>query len=226
MTPTPRTLKIAGATLITASALAVLAMSHHPTAHGGASTEWISELARIGPLSRAVHAAMIATVIAIWLALDAWSDARGGRGALRVARRLYGLGALAMIGAALVNGFAVDSLAARALAGGLEAVDDAVRVIPLTWALNQTLAGFGVFAMCGAIAAWSLDLWRVPGTLPRVAAGYGLLTALVTGSAFAMGLFRLDVMGMGAVVGAHCIWYVLAGIVMTTLQKGATPPTT
>ena len=214
MTPNPRTLKIAGATLITASVLAVLAMSHHPTAHGDTSTQWVSELARIGPLSRAVHAAMIATVVAIWLALDAWSDARGDRGPVRVAGRLYGLGALAMIAAALINGFAVDSLAARALAGGLEDVADAVRVIPLTWALNQTLAGFGVFAMCGAIAAWSLDLWRVPGTLARLAAALGVLIALTTSGAFALGLFQLDVRGMGAVVVAQGVWYVVMGAVM------------
>ena len=219
MTDSPRTLRIAGATLVSASALAVLAMSHHPSAHGGTGAEWMSEMARVGGLSRAVHAAMIATVVAIWLALDAWSDARGGRGAVRVAARFYGLGALAMIGAALINGFAVDSLAARALAGGLEAVDDASRLIPLTWALNQTLAGFGVFAMCAGIAAWSLDLWRVPGTLARLAAGYGVLMALVTCGAFALGLFHLNVMGMGAVVVAHCVWYALAGLVMWRVPK-------
>jgi len=133
---------------------------------------------------------------------------------VRVAARLYGLGALAMIGAALVNGFAVDTLAARALAGGLEAMDDAVRVIPLTWALNQTLAGFGVFAMCGAIAAWSLDLWQVPGTLARLAAGYGVMMALAACGAFALGLFTLNVGGMGAVVVAQAVWYVLMGVVM------------
>lgn len=214
MTDSTRPLRIAGATLAAASALAVLAMSHHPSAHGDTANEWVSEMARVGGLSRGVHAAMIGAVVATWLALDAWSDARGGRGAVRVAARLYGLGALAMIGAALVNGFAVDTLAARALAGGLEAMDDAVRVIPLTWALNQTLAGFGVFAMCGAIAAWSLDLWQVPGTLARLAAGYGVMMALAACGAFALGLFTLNVGGMGAVVVAQAVWYVLMGVVM------------
>lgn len=224
MTPNSQALKIAGATLVTASALAVLAMSHHPTAHGSTANEWVSEMARVGGLSRAVHAAMIATVVAIWLALDAWSDTRGGRGPVRVAAKLYGLGALAMIGAALINGFAVDSLAARALAGGLEAMDDAVRVIPLSWALNQTLAGFGVFAMCGAIAAWSLDLWRVPGTLARVTAGYGLVMALIAYGAFALGLFHLDVRGMGAVVLAQGLWYVGLGAVMWRTARPVANP--
>lgn len=214
-------LRIAGATLLGASAMALLAMSHHPSAHGGSGSEWLSEMARIGTLSRGVHAAMIAAVVALWLALDAWTHARGGQGTVRVAARLYGLGALAMVGAALINGFAVDSLAARALTGGLEAMDGAARLMPLTWALSQTLAGFGVFAMCGGIAAWSADLWRVPGTLSRAAAGYGLLLALIVCGTFATGLFRLDVRGMGAVVAAQAVWYVLVGGV---LWRGATRP--
>lgn len=214
MIPNTRTLKIAGATLVTASALAVLAMSHHPTAHGGTPEAWLGEMARIGGLSRAVHAAMIGTVIAIWLALDTWSAARGGRGAVRVAARLYGLGALAMIGAALLNGFAVDALAARALQSGPDAVQGAARLVPLSWALNQTLAGFGVFMLSGGIAAWSLDLWRTPSVLARTTAGYGVLTTIVACVAYALGLFRLDVIGMGAVVVAQGVWYVLVGIVM------------
>ncbi|MEJ7746886.1 MAG: hypothetical protein WKF61_09065 [Luteimonas sp.] len=224
MIPNPRTLKIAGATLVAASALAVLAMSHHPTAHGGTPEAWVGEMARIGGLSRAVHAAMIGTVIAIWLALDTWSDARGGRGAVRVAARLYGLGALAMIGAALLNGFAVDALAARALQSGPDAVQGAARLVPLTWALNQTLAGFGVFMLSGGIAAWSLDLWRTPGALARTTAGYGVLTTVLACVAYALGLFRLDVMGMGAVVVAQGVWYVLVGIVMwlSAIEPGST----
>lgn len=214
MTPTPRTLKIASATLITATAMAVLAMSHHPTAHGDTTGEWVGNMARVGALSRAVHAAMIGTVIAIWLALDAWSDARGGRGGVRVAARLYSLGALAMIGAALVNGFILDSLASRALADGPEAMQDVAQLVPLLWALNQTLAGFGVLAMCGGIAAWSVDLWRVPGGLARVTAGYGLLMTLVACGAYALGLFHLDVRGMGAVVVVQGVWYVLLGAIM------------
>jgi hypothetical protein len=220
MTPNPRALKIAGATLVAASALAVLAMSHHPTAHGDTANAWVGEMARVGPLNRGVHAAMIGTVIALWLALDAWSQARGGRGAARVAARLYGLGALAMIGAALVNGFVLDHLAASALAAGPVAVEDAARLVPLTWALNQTLAGFGVFAMCGGIAAWSLDLWRVRGALARLTAGYGAAMSLLAAGGLALGLFGLDVAGMAAVVVAQSLCYVLIGAVMWRSDAG------
>jgi hypothetical protein len=221
MTPTPRSLKIAGATLITSSALAVLAMSHHPTAHGNTTSEWVGNMARVGDLSRGVHAAMIGTVIAIWLALDAWSDARGGRGEVRVAARLYSLGALAMIGAALVNGFILDSLASRALADGPEALQDMAQLVPLLWALNQTLAGFGVFAMSGAIGAWSIDAWRVPGVLSRVTAGYGLLMTLVACGTFTLGLFQLNVSGMAAVVVTLGVWYMLLGVVMWRMVPSA-----
>jgi hypothetical protein len=111
---------------------------------------WVADLVRIGALSRPVHAGMIVCVIALWLALAEWSAWRGSALA-RIAEKLYGLGAIAMIGAALINGFAIDHLANNALQDGAEGLRDAARVIPLAWSLNQTLAGFGVFALSGGI---------------------------------------------------------------------------
>lgn len=210
--PSPRVRRTAGAVLIAAAALSVLAMAHHPTAHGHAGADMVGELARIGPLSRAVHAAMIATVLAVWLALAEYSAWRGERTLVRMALRLYGVGAAAMTGAALVNGFALDTLAAGALHAGPEAMGDAARLMPLTWALNQALAGFGTFALTAGIAAWSLELWRTPGALARVTAGYGVAMALAVAVPFALGAFRLDVMGMAAVVAAHAVWYAGVGL--------------
>ncbi len=209
--PSPLARRLVGSTLIGASALSLLAMSHHPTAHGMTDELWVADLVRIGALSRPVHGGMIVCVIAIWLALAEWSTWRGSALA-RIAEKLYGLGAITMIGAALINGFAIDHYASNALQDGADALRDAARVLPLTWSLNQTLAGFGVFALSAGIAAWSFDLWRTPGMLARVAAAYGVVVMLGLCGAFAFGLFELDVMGMGAVVVAEAIWYVIIGI--------------
>ncbi len=212
--PSPRVRRAAGAMLIGAAALSVLAMAHHPTTRGHAGPDMIFDLARIGTLSRGVHAAMIATVLVLWLALAEYSAWRGDRTGVRIALRLYGAGAAAMIGAALVNGFALDMLAAGALRSGPGAVQDAIAVLPLTWALNQALAGFSTFALCAGVAAWSLELWRTPGTLARTTAGYGVAMALAVGVPFALGAFRLDVAGMGAVVAALALWSGLVGVLM------------
>ena len=209
--PSPLARRLVGGTLIGASLVSVLAMSHHPTAHGMTEELWVADLVRIGTLSRPVHAGMIVCVIAIWLALGEWSAWRGNA-LTRIAEKLYGLGAIAMIGAALINGFVIDHLANNALQDGAEGLRDAARVMPLAWSLNQTLAGFGVFALSGGIVVWSVDLWRVPSVLARVTAAYGLVVMLGLCGAFAFGLFPLDVRGMGAVVVAQAVWYALAGL--------------
>jgi hypothetical protein len=209
--PSPLARRLVGGTLIGASALSLLAMSHHPTAHGMTDELWVADLVRIGALSRPVHGGMIVCVIAIWLALGEWSAWRGGA-LTRVAEKLYGLGAIAMIGAALINGFAIDHLASNALKDGAEGLRDAARVMPLAWSLNQTLAGFGVFALSAGIVAWAVDLWRVPGVFSRVAAAYGVVVMLGLCSAFAFGLFPLDVRGMSAVVVAQATWHLMFGI--------------
>jgi hypothetical protein len=209
--PSPLARRLVGGTLIGASALSLLAMSHHPSAHGMTEELWVADLVRIGALSRPVHAGMIVCVIALWLALAEWSAWRG-KALTRIAEKLYGLGAIAMIGAALINGFVIDHLASNALEDGAEGLRDAARVMPLAWSLNQTLAGFGVFALSGGIVAWSLDLWRLPGVVARVTAAYGVVVMLGLCGAFAFGFFPLDVPGMGAVVAAQAVWYVLAGL--------------
>ncbi|WP_176693222.1 hypothetical protein [Arenimonas terrae] len=210
--PSPLARRLVGGTLIGASALSLLAMSHHPTAHGMSKELWVADLVRIGALSRPVHGGMIVCVIALWLALAEWTAWRGTALA-RIAEKLYGLGAIAMIGAALINGFAIDHYASSALQGGPDALRDAARVMPLAWSLNQTLAGFGVFALSGGIVAWSIDLWRGPGVLARVAATYGVVVMLGLCATFAFSAFELDVTGMAAVVLAQAFWYVTTGIV-------------
>lgn len=212
--PTPRVRAFAAATLFGASALEVLAMAHHPTAHGNSGDALVGAVTRIDGQNAIVHAAMIAMLLAVWIALGEYSAWRGARTATRIAGRLYAAGVAAMVGAALVNGFAMEAVATRALAAGGDAVHDAARLFPLAWALNQALAGFGVFALSLGIAAWSTELWRGPGRLARITAGYGVTMAAVVCLAYAAGLFRLDVIGMGAVVAAQGLWYALVGGVL------------
>ena len=209
--PSPLARRLVGGTLIGASALSVLAMSHHPTAHGMSKELWVADLVRIGALSRPVHAGMIVCVVAIWVALAEISTWRGSALA-RIAEKLYGLGAIAMVGAALINGFAIDGFASNALRDGPDALRAAADVMPLAWSFNQTLAGFGVFALSAGILAWSVDLWRGPGVLARVAAAYGVVVTLGLCGAFALNVFKLDVMGMTSVVVAQAAWYVITGI--------------
>lgn len=208
--PSPLARRLVGGTLIGASVLSLLAMSHHPTAHGMTDELWVADLVRIGALGRPVHAGMIVCVVAIWLALGEYSVWRGNALA-RIAEKLYGLGVAAMIGAALINGFAIGHYAGNALRDGPDALRAVADVMPLAWSLNQTLAGFGVFALSAGIVAWSLEMWRTPGVLARVTAVYGVVVMPGLCTLFALGLFQLDVSGMGAIVVAQSAWNLMSG---------------
>lgn len=199
---------LAGVMLIIASVAALLSVLHHPHAEGH-GTDWLANLQRIDSLSRAVHGAMIATIILIWLSLTQYCVSRA-RALVRSAWLCFGLGALAMIGAALLNGFVLSALASKA---GTSAAEQAefVRLVPLSWAMNQTLSAFGLLMSSVGMALWALDQWRagveLAGSLGLLAAG-SILLAWLTGA------LRMDVTGMIALVLASSVWYGATGLIM------------
>lgn len=207
--------RLAGAALVTAHALAIAAMLHHPTAHGDTPAQVVDGFVRMQGLNTGVHAAMIAMLLVSWLALAEFSALRGARRALvRSAGLLYAAGTAGMVGAGLTNGFIATRIAVAAHGGDARALAAAGDLLRLCWAANQTLAGFGLYALSAAIALWSLDLLRGGRGLARGTGSYGLAIAVVGGSGHALGVFELDVHGMAAVVAAHAVWYVLVGVLM------------
>lgn len=204
---------VAGAVLITATLLQLAAMAFHPVAHGDSAAERIASIAVQAPLSAHVHGLLMLLVLTAWLALALYSGPRAQRPLVRCAERLYGLGVAAMLGAALISGFATGHFALRALRAGEGVQAAAPAVLLFAAVLNQALAGLGTVLLSGGIAAWSLDLWRAPGGLARLVSVYGMAAAAACCIAYLGGL-RLDVMGMGAVMLAQAPWYVLLGVLL------------
>lgn len=200
--------RVAGAVLVGASVLALAAVLHHPHGSGHSQTELMASLQHLDGLNRAIHGALIALSLVIWLSLSEYSVARP-RALVRCAWLSYSVGVLAMIGAALTNGFVLSALVARA--AGAEAAQQAeiLQLLPLSWAINQTLAAFGLLLYSVAIALWSLDQWRQS---LRAVAAIGLLVSLGLALAWLFGLLRLDVPGMIALVLGHGLWYAATGL--------------
>ncbi|WP_119718480.1 hypothetical protein [Cognatilysobacter tabacisoli] len=207
--------RFAGAALIATHVLAIGAMAHHPTAHGDTQAQVVDGFVQMQGLNTAVHAAMIAAVLASWLALAEFGARRGAQRALvRSAGLLYAAGTAGMVGAALTNGFIATRIAVAAQGGDARTVEAAGDLLRLCWAANQTLAGFGLYAISAAIALWSLDLLRDRRVLALAAGGYGVAIAAAGAGGHALGAYVLDVRGMAAVVLAHAVWYVLVGVLM------------
>lgn len=209
LTPHPSATRLPAMVLIGAGIASAVVMAFHPSAHGTGVEARLHSLATISPLGMHVHMAMIACVIAVWLAL-AWIARQSTSGWIWLAARLYALGAVAMVGAALLNGFITGAYLGRALPA-VAAAKDAFPSVLLAFSANQVLAGFGTIFMSAAIAAWSAALVHTPGRLARVCGVYGIGAGLACIVAYAGGLLSLDVAGMMAVVVAHGAWYCLLG---------------
>lgn len=200
--------RIPALVLMVAGLLAMAVMILHPHASGADPQARLQSLATISSLSLHVHLAMIVLLLAQTLALAwvarIWADS----GWVWLALRLYVLGACAMLGAALINGFVVAAYLRQAHAG-LATPEVVWPAVWLAFAGNQALAGFGTVLMSLAIAGWSMPLLRARGRWTKVCGGYGLLAGPACLLAFAGGWLSLNVTGMTWVVVAQGGWLCL-----------------
>jgi hypothetical protein len=172
-------------------------MAHHPTRLADAQ------------LATILHAFMIVMVWAMLFGFTHYARARGlGRPAVLAGLLAYGIGALANIGAATVNGLVTPALAEN----GVRSVGP--DVFAFAWALNQALDAVGVFATGAAYFLWSFDLLRDRTGFARAAAALGICAAAVTVGVLASGAIRMNVSGAFLVYAAQVGWAALIGLFM------------
>ncbi len=227
--PAPAEATLAGAVLLVSSVLSVVFMSHHPTvgAHDtGAMLLEVSEKARLSAL---VHGALIALLGAETFALFELSGRLGwGRAPVRAAALFYLVGALAMVGAALISGFILPDVAQRFTGDATQATaGESLRQLLGACAItNRTLARFSTVAMSVSFALWSGVLWKSGGPA-RLVAMLGAPVSVIPAAAILAGALRLEVAGMTAVTVAHGAWCAAAGLLMIRGRAGlATRPST
>jgi hypothetical protein len=204
--------RIAGTVLVAATLLSILMMAHHPTAGTHDAAALAADIAGSATLSRVVHGVLIALIAFELYAFIVFSaQIARGRSAARAAIVAYAIGAGAMVGAALISGFVVSSLA-KYYAGIADPAPftDFARVCMTG---NQALANLGVIAMSAAIVLWSVALLHDPARR-RWLAIVGLVTGLAPAVALFSGAIHLDVHGMMLVVLAQAIWNLAAGVML------------
>lgn len=213
MTPKPadfqtaRTDRACGLALVAGGAATVAGMLYHPSV-GGAGLDAIREIAEEGAVARLVHGAMLAALGVLLFGFSGLSERLGWRSpASRAAFVAYALGAVAMMGAAVVNGFAVNKVAGAFLASGSQDLDLAGSSLAVLRALSSTWAQLAVGAQAAAFGLWSAALWK----RSRALAAGGLLAA-APAAASAVGILPLDVHAYLAVVATQALWTAAAGI--------------
>jgi hypothetical protein len=207
--------RAAGALLIAASALSVFGMLHHPVAQGE-GLQRVQNLAAIGPFAADVHAGLVAVMLIQMIGYAGLATRLGSqRLVVQGAFLAQAAGAMALTGAAAINGFALAAQARRLLAAGYILPE---QYQPSIWALfGQARAweqlGTGAWAI--ALLLWGLAVWPQQRWLGLLA-----LPLVLVPLASGFGLLPLGVVGFGAVVAAQGIWAVAAGTLLLRGQLG------
>ena len=213
-TPTARSAQAAGALLVGGSILEIVVMAHHPSVHAHDMAAVLVQLQALSAVSAWVHGVLIALMLTVFFALTEFAWQRGiTRPAIRAGLIAYAAGVVAMMGAALVDGFVTPRVAT--LSTGVSATDLQVtaQLLKLCMLFNQALARLGAIAMSAAIIAWSLDLLLRAG-LERALGVAGMAIGLGCVAALIAGVLQLDVHGMMLALVLQAAWTIGLGVLL------------
>jgi hypothetical protein len=181
------------------------------------------QLRALSAASAWVHGVLIALLLTVFFALTEFAWQRGiTRPAIRAGLIAYAAGVVAMMGAALVDGFVTPRVAIPG--SGLHAADLSItaQLLNLCILFNQALARLGAVAMSVGITAWSVDLVRGAGA-ERALGVFGVAIGLGSASALILGALQLDVHGMMLVLLLQVIWTTGVGVLLLRTRTVARP---
>jgi hypothetical protein len=192
-----------GAALAVAAIALVAFIALHPTAHAHDPAALADEMRAIATRNAVVHGALIGAQLLLLLGCCGFA-ARLRLASLPVSAGLlaHAAGTLAGCGAALINGFVVPDVIARAAEH--PAAEAAQPVLALCRAANQTLARADVLALSLAVLWWSCVLLQRRRAV--LIAILGIPCAAVPLLALATGHLSMTVHGVGAFFLAQAIW--------------------
>lgn len=197
--------RVIGWMIAIATALAILMMAHHPTIHTDAMADVIAEMARKAAINRFVHGSLIALIGVLLFAFSEYSRRRcRNTPLLRAALLAYAIGALASIGAGLINGFVSTELALRYADANADALEVLRHLLRLCWRFNQALAQLGEIGRGMAMVLWSIALLRAGNQ--RWLGGFGLIAGGVPVLAILSGMLPLDLHGALLALAAMSAW--------------------
>ena len=187
--------RLVGGAMLTAAALSVFVMAHHPTHVDGTGL--------VGP----VHGAMISLMSVAGFGFAYFAVRRGlARPLILAGLVAYAIGLFAGIGAGTINGFVVPALMGH---GPALASRD---VFVLAWEANQALATLGIFATAAAYVLWSVDFLGRTGREAKIVGALGLAAGLVPAALLASGATDMHVAGAIFAYAALAAWAVVVGI--------------
>jgi hypothetical protein len=199
--------------LIAASIGGMLTMAIHPVA--GSVTLTPELVARLAMTSAIAHSLAIVSFIALFLGACGISRRLAAPDRLAFAAIVvFAFGCVAILIAASVSGFIVPDIMRHMVRDVPANAQQWKIAIVSIFQINQAFARIYSVAASLSIILWSACSLRIGDgnkELGRGLAIYGCIVCPLIIIAIASGLLHLDVHGMGVVVLAHAIWFILAG---------------
>lgn len=133
-----------------------------------------------------------------------------GRPIVVLALVCYFAGVLAMMGAAVINGFALSMFAGRYVHFAPDHAAAIGSSINLAGTISGTWAGIGAAATSAAIVAWSCAMLKRSG-VGLMIGGWGIVLGIATAAMLITGTLILNVHGFLLLVVTQTVWTIFVG---------------
>ena len=203
----------AGIAIAACALLTIFAIAHHPTVSARAPAEALTLIVQLATQDRIVHGAMIAIMGVLMYGFAIFSLRRGLHRETSVAGLIaFAAGVVAVIGAALIDGFLTPSIAERYAGAPPDAIKAAMQFLLVGGLTIQILTKFGIVAMSAGVAFWSADLVATPGLL-RATGVIGFVSSIVT-VGFLVFAGHLNPHSLSTIVIVQAVWYLAVAVLL------------
>jgi hypothetical protein len=131
---------------------------------------------------------------------------------------VYLFAAVAVLIATAVSGFIIPNILRHMVRDGVAAAPQYHIVIDSIFQINQAFSQIFTVATSIAVALWSISALRHGGASRSIAI-YGCIIAPLLILGICVGHLKLNVHGMGVVVLAQAIWFIVVGIQLSTADS-------
>ena len=204
----------AGLILVFTALVTLIVLAHHPVIKARETDELFTQIVKTAFADRLVHGALILFAIIQLFAFCRFARRQNiQRTPVLLGLIFYSLGTVAMIGAALVDGFFVPEIGASYLHASQATADAGLALLRFCSIAIQLFTKSSVIAVSTAIVLWSFSFMRA-GRGPLLAAFIGVAAVLSQAYILALGESMITAHTIVFVAAPQMLWNVVVGLLL------------
>jgi len=204
----------AGIVIVASALLTIFAVAHHPTLRAKTPESVIAGMVALAPSDMVVHGSLIAIIIALVAGFAVFTVRLGLNEQSAIAAFVvFSLGAFAVVGAALIDGFLTPAIAFQYEHAHALELRQGMGLLVFASLAIQVLTKFGFIAMSAGVFFWSIGLLRRTQIIMGIGV-LGILSALGVVAVLVFGGAYLAPPVLGVIVLVQAFWYVAIGVAL------------